>query len=304
MHRPSPRAILALLIAGCGRAAPTAAQGTGPTPFGYDRAAPLAVDTVRQPDRGDIRMYAISYASPDGGRVTGVLAVPPGGGRHPALLLLHGLPGNAQGAMAALGLPAARRGAVALAIDAPWVRRGGLPDFTVRDSVEQVQLIRDLQRAVDVLVARGDVDAARIGYIGGSYGGAMGALFVGIERRLRAANLFVPDGGLLAHFTDADGTPNGPLAGLSADAQARWIAAMDPIEPIRFVGRSSPTPLLIQSARQDQLVDRDDAEALQRAAGDPKEVAWYDAGHGLALFPAAARDRAAFFARELGLPVE
>ncbi len=303
MRHPLLHPPMVMLLAACGTTVPTEAQSVG-DPFSYDRAAPLAIDTVRQADREGIRMYAISYASPDGGRVTGVLAVPPGSGRHAALLLMHGLPGDARGAMTALGLPAARRGAVALAIDAPWVRRGGLPDLTVRDSVEQVQLMRDLQRGVDLLVARDDVDPARIGYVGGSYGGAMGALFVGIERRLRAANLFVPDGGLVAHFTEADGTPTGPLAALDADAQARWIAAMDPIEPIRFVGRSSPTPLLIQSARQDQLVDRDDAEALQRAAAEPKQVAWYEAGHGLALFPAAARDRAAFLARELGIPVE
>ncbi len=144
----------------------------------------------------------------------------------------------------------------------------------------------------------------RIGYIGGSYGGAMGSLFVGIERRLRAAILFVPDGGLVAHFTDADGTPNGPLAQLAPAQRERWLAAMRPIEPIRFVRHSSPTPLLIQSARQDQLVARDDAEALQAAAGDPKEIHWYDSGHGLGSFPAARADRDAFLARELGIPIE
>jgi hypothetical protein len=41
----------------------------------------------------------------------------------------------------------------------------------------------------------------RIAYLGIGYGGAMGALFVGIERRLKAAELVVADGGLVSHFT-------------------------------------------------------------------------------------------------------
>ena len=65
-------------------------------------------------------------------------------------------------AMVGIGLDHAARGAVVLAIDAPFARRGGDPFvFSPRDSLEQVQLIKDLQRAVDVLLARSDVDSAR-----------------------------------------------------------------------------------------------------------------------------------------------
>lgn len=292
-------ALLPFLVA-CGATTPSTAQDPAAV-FEYAASADLELDTVRQADQGTVRMYAVSYRSPGGDRVTGLMAVPAGGGPKPAVVLLHGLPGNAQGAMNLLGLDYARRGAVTLAIDAPWVRRGGMPDFTVRDSVEQVQLMQDLRRAVDLLVSRPDVDAGRIGYIGGSYGGAMGALFVGIEKRLRAANLFVPDGGLVAHFTTADGTPLGPLLGATPATRERWLAAMNPIEPIRFVGRSSPTLLLIQNGRQDQLVANDDAEALHAAAGEPKRIIWYDFGHGLGSHPQARADRLAFFVEHLGI---
>lgn len=299
--RPSARLFASLpLLAACSATTPSTAQDPASV-FDYAVTAAIELDTVRQADQGTVRMYTVSYRSPGGNRVTGLLAVPAGEGPKPALVLMHGLPGNAQGAMNLLGLDYARRGAVALAIDAPWVRRGGLPDLTVRDSVEQVQLMQDLRRAVDLLVARPDVDAGRIGYIGGSYGGAMGALFVGIEKRLRAANLFVPDGGLVAHFTTADGTPIGPLAGATPGARERWLEAMDPIEPIRFVGRSSPTPLLIQNGRQDQLVANDDAEALHAAAGEPKRIIWYDFGHGLGSHPQARADRLAFFVEHLNI---
>jgi len=250
--------------------------------FAYDRSAPLGYEAtpLASPD-STLTLHRISFNSPSGGRVTGILTAPAAGGPHAGVIAMHGLPGTAEGAMRAVGRPIAQRGAVVIAIDAPWVRRGGMPELTPRDSTEQVQLMRDLQRAVDVLVARPDVDARRIGYVGGSYGGAMGALFAGIERRLAAAVLFVPDGGLVAHFTTAEGAPTGPLAREPAAVRARWLAAMWPIEPIRFIADAAPTPLLFQNGRTDDLVANDDAASLHEAAREPKTVRWYDAGHGL-----------------------
>jgi len=292
---------LALLAGAPGCGAATARQGSLPLElFVYDRAESLDYqETPAASSDPTVNVFRVGYVSPSGGRATGSLAVPASQGPHAGVVLMHGLPGTAAGAMSSHGLPIAARGAVVLALDAPWARRGGLPDFTPRDSVEQVQLIRDLQRAVDLLLLRADVDPARIAYVGGSYGGAMGALFVGIEHRLAAAVLFVPDGGLVAHFTNRDGSPTGALAAQSAAAQSRWLAAMRPIEPIRFIARAAPTPLLFQNGRQDQLVTVEDAEALHRAAKAPKTVLWYQAGHGLT--PAAGADRFAWLAERIGI---
>jgi hypothetical protein len=240
--------------------------------FGYDTTQPLDLQaTPTASQNPTYQSYTVSYASPAGGRVTGVMVVPKSPGPHSGIVLMHGLPGTAAGAINHQGYEYATLGAVVLAIDAPWTRRGGTPDITPRDSADQVQLMQDLRRAVDVLVARPDVDPARIGYQGGSYGGAMGALFVGIEPRLRTAILFVPDGGLVAHFTESDGTPRGGLA--SAPTRDAWLAAMTPIEPIRFIARAGSLPLLIQNGRQDQLVSVEDAEALQHAAAPAGRVA-------------------------------
>src|ERR671914_1064149 len=164
--------------------------------FAYDRAAPVALrDSLRLTDGDGVAVYAVSFASPRGGRATGVLCVPPGSGPFAGVLLQHGMPGNAeQTLVAARNL--ARHGAVVLSLDAPWARRGGrVIAFTPQDSADQVQLITDMQRGVDVLVARRDVDPARLAYVGVSYGGAVGALPAGVERRLKTYILTVGDGG-------------------------------------------------------------------------------------------------------------
>src|SRR3712207_4507595 len=180
--------------------------------FAYDRAAPLALrDSLRMTDADGVRVYAVSFASPRGGRAAGLLCVPSGSGPFAGILLQHGMPGNAEETLV-FARNLARHGAVVLSLDAPWARRGGpVVAFTAQDSADQVQLITDMQRGIDALVARRDVDPARLAYVGVSYGAAMGALLAGVERRLKTYILAVGDGGLVSHLTGADDPPGGPI---------------------------------------------------------------------------------------------
>ena len=266
--------------------------------FAYDANAPLNLQKTVQSAINGVEISTISYASPDGGSVTGMMFEPIGrSGLRPGIVLMHGMPGNAT-QLAGYGTGLAGDGAVVIAIDAPFARRSG-PSvrFIDEDRNEQIQLIKDLQRAVDVLRADPDVDDARIAYHGTSYGGAMGALFVGIERRLKAAALVVPDGGLVSHFTGPEDMDF--MASLSCAERNAWLQAMTPIEPIRFIANAPPTALLVQSGRSDELVPAADAEALHAATPDPKTLRWYEAGHGLN--QQAFFDRLDWLHEEIGL---
>ena len=247
--------------------------------FAYDVNAPLNLQQAVESTTKGVEVSAISFSSPDGGSATGLLFDPvERSSLRPGVVLMHGMPGNARQTQPQAQV-LAEHGAVVIAIDAPFARRGGPPiRFSTEDRAEQIQLIKDLQRAVDVLRARVNVDDERIAYLGISYGGAMGALFAGIERRLKAAVLVVGDGGLVSHET---GPEDSYIAGLSCAVRLNWFKAMVPIEPIRFIAHASPTALLLQSGRFDTLVPAADAQLLHAAAPDPKTIRWYDAGHGL-----------------------
>lgn len=249
--------------------------------FAYNLNAPLNLQKTVESTSNGVEVSAISFSSPDGGSATGLLFDPvTRSSLRPGIVLMHGMPGSAASTAAGAQL-LAEHGAVVIAIDAPFARRAGSPvRFTSQDRAEQIQLIKDLQRAVDVLRAKPNVDPARIAYVGYSYGGAMGALFVGIERRLKAAVLVVGDGGLVTHFTGPEDS-NGALAGLSCSTRVAWLRAMAPIEPIRFIANAPPTALLLQSGRLDSLVPVADAQALHTAAPQPNTVLWYDAEHSL-----------------------
>ncbi len=256
--------------------------------FAYDVNAPLNLQKTIENGVGAVEVSAISYDSPAGGRVTGMLFIPlDRSSLRPGMVLMHGMPSQARD-MTNYAMTLANYGAVVIAIDAPHARRAGAPVLMTRqDRDEQIQLMKDLQRAVDVLRAQPNVAADRIAYLGVSYGGAMGALFAGIERRIKTAVLVVGNGGLVTRSTSPKDLPF--MATLSCAARVAWFREMVPIEPIRFIGLANPTPLLLQNGQTDAFIPTADAQLLHNAAPEPKQTLWYNAGHNLtqqALFDA------------------
>jgi uncharacterized protein len=267
--------------------------------FSYDINAPLNLQKTVSDTANGVEVSSISYNSPDGGLVTGLMWDPVArSGLRPGMVLMHGHPGTAN-SMANMGQNYAQYGAVVIAIDAPFSRRASGPlNMTLmpQDSFEQVQVIKDLQRAVDILRAHPNVDDDRIAYVGVSWGGATGALFVGIERRLKAAALVVGHSGQVSLATG----PNGYLinTNLSCAARVAWKRAMTPLEPIRFVGNAN-VPLLLQNGTSDEFVPVANAEGLHAAAPQPKTIIWYETGHSLNLF--AVINRHDWLVQQIGL---
>jgi dienelactone hydrolase len=294
---------LLILLAACGggTAAPAA---TAPAPdtlraFDYDSRAPLDVQVESTEKRDGVTLQKLTYASPRGGRVPAALIVPDGPGPFAGMLFLHGAPGTFD-RMIPEAETLARRGTVALLINAPFARiEGGSPvHFDRRDYDHQVQLIVDLRRGVDLLLARPDVDPKRLGYLGRSFGGATGGLLAGVEKRISAYVLVVGDGGPVSHVNGANDA-DGPLHHMPKERAQSWLALMEPIESIRFVGRAAPAHLLFQNGRQDEMVAPADARVYQEAASEPKTILWYDAGHKLN--DQAVYDRHLWLAERLGI---
>lgn len=259
--------------------------------FDYDPEEPLEVVETGSGRTGGIAACDFTYQSPKGGRVPATLLVPDGAGPYPGIVMMHGMPSDRR-SMQATGTLMAQVGAVVILIDAPFARpknagREAL-SFTELDREEQIQLIVDLRRAVDLLLTRPEVDPDRLAYIGVSYGGAMGGLLAGVEDRLQAYVLVVGDGGLVTHVTGSEDWPYGDFFRLSESRQEAWLEAMWPIEPIHYVGHAAPAALLFQNGTEDQMVPPADALRYQVAGSEPKTTLWYEAPHGLP--PAAFRD--------------
>lgn len=269
--------------------------------FDYDAGADPALDIVSIQDAGDMRVLDVTYESPQGGRVPGLLFEPSGagdgGGPYAGLIMMHGMPGSREDARG-WAPDFVRRGCVVLAISAPWARSKDGPRLTFgeEDRQNQIQLIQDLRRGVDLLGILPYVDAERIGYVGGSYGGAMGGLLAGVEDRIKAYVLMVGDGGLVAH-SRAEAVI--PPPGLDMEEWQRWLGWMEPIEPANWV-RFARSELLFQNGRADQMVPARSAEAYHAAAeGTRKTVIWYETGHGIT--GEMLRDQLDWLSKRIGL---
>ena len=267
--------------------------------FEYDAESPLLISETSVQQEEEYTLHDINYPSPKTGNVPAYLVVPEGHGPFAGIILMHGSSGSRE-YLLPLAKDLIRTGAVVLTISAPSARISGKDwiTFTPLDRDEQVQLMVDLRRGVDLLLQQEKVDPARIGYIGYSYGAAMGGLLAGIEPRIKAYGLMVGDGGLVNHFTD-EGKPVGGFETIALAARESWLEAMEPIEPIHYVGHASPSALFFQNARHDMSVSEEDALAYQAAGSEPKKVEWYDSGHGLP--PQAYTDMVAWLAEQIGI---
>lgn len=252
--------------------------------FDYDRALPLGTREVARRTEDDLTFVDIVYDSPEGGQVPATLIEPSGAGPFAGVVIQHGLPSRRQDQLW-LGKLYANLGAVVILIDAPFARpenRDRRPlTLTEQDRLDQIQLIVDLRRAVDLLVARDDVDPARLAYVGVSYGGALGGLLAGVEDRLQAYVLVKGDGGLVQHLMASPGGGRRVLDAMPEKERTEWIDAMWPVESIHYVGHAHPAALLFQNGTRDRLVTPDAAQTYQSAGSEPKTVEWYESGHTL-----------------------
>jgi dienelactone hydrolase len=267
--------------------------------FDYDANSLVLITEESVQQKDGYTVHNISYPSPKTGDVPAYLVLPEGTGPFAGIILMHGSSGSRE-TLVPLAEDLVHTGAVVLTISAPSARISGRDwiTFTPQDREEQIQLMIDLRRGVDLLTQHEKVDPSRIGYIGYSYGAAMGGLLAGVEPRIKAYGLMVGDGGLVNHFTD-EGEPVGGFETINAEARERWLEAMEEIEPIHYVGHASPSVLFFQNARYDTAVSQEDALAYQAAGGEPKKVEWYESGHGLP--PQAYTDMVAWLAEQIGI---
>ncbi len=186
----------------------------------------------------------------------------------------------------------ARAGAACLLIETLWSD----PDFflkrtqaeDVQNSIEEVVNIR---RAMDLLLSQPNVDPARVAYVGHDFGGMYGVLAGALDQRptqylIVAATPRFPDWYLY-------------LPKLEGEAREVFVRQMAEIDPIVQVPSLAPAAVLFQFGTDDPHVPRERAEEFFESTNEPKELKWYESGHGLN--EAATRDRKIWLRERLGL---
>ena len=264
-----------------------AAQTAAPSLFDYDATRPLDVrETARREDNGAV-MRDITYATLGGGTNAATLITPstPAAAAAPAILFVHwyGPPSPTSNRTQFIPDAAAlaRHGVTSLLIDTPW----SVPTYfrsrtREEDYARSVQQVRDLRRALDVLMAQPGVDRTRVAYVGHDFGAMYGTLAAAVDPRI-------------THFVFMAGTASfsdwflyGPK--LEGEARDRFVAQLAPLDPVRWVPKLRG-PVLMQFADTDEHVSTARREQLAAAAPKGADVRVYKAGHELS--EESTRDR-------------
>jgi dienelactone hydrolase len=255
---------------------------------------PSAAPTLRERGRQTVRDASVRdvvFTSPTRGDVSAYLVVPTGDGPFPAVVCLHsGMADRTEFLSDALLL--AEAGATSLLLDAPHVRPGWTPvAFGMDPEGERdflIQVVVELRRAVDELVALDSVDDDRVAYVGHSLGATVAGAFAALEPRVRP---FVLMGGV--------GLP--PVhPGAGAEMARSYEDLFSSISSSALIGEAPPGSVYFQFARFDRHVGEPQAQAYAEAACEPGAVAWYDTSHEFN-DSESRRDRMEWIATGLGL---
>jgi dienelactone hydrolase len=276
IYRCAGLVLVLALLAGCGGGGGDGGdESSVPAPFRYDSQA---LDVERAPSslgNDDAKVEEISFTGPGDTRLTGYLATPTTTSEtHPAIIYAHGAGGDRQELLDEARRMAAE-GAVTLTLDMIYSpSRDQAPPTTGMEAVRansdlEVESVKEVRRAVDLLESLDSVDGDRIGYVGWSAGARTGALVSGIEHRIKAYDLVAGGAAPVSAYLDA----------APAELRPELRKILEKTDPLSHVARAAPSALLFQLGRRDEVVPEAALRELARAGSEPKEVRWYDSGH-------------------------
>ncbi len=256
--------------------------------YAYDKDLPLDAE-VREQQRGTgYVIYRVQYNSVHDKRVPAWWCVPATGTPpYPCVIIMHGYGGDKNG-LQMLAPAFAMRGISTLAIDAEYHGDRKQPGSDIlsthiyRNRDAFVQTVIDLRRAIDFLQSRPEIDGKRIGYIGLSMGGILGGILAGVDERVQAPILVVAGGDWGYLFSNSQHPTAVQLREKNPELfknPQKINEVVGPIDPVNWVARIAPRPLLMINGKDDPIVPKECTERLFAAAKEPKEIVWLEGGH-------------------------
>jgi len=288
--------VISSLVGRCGSSVPAAetkdeSTGDFSSFYTYDETLPLSVMEEAIIDENTYIVCRVHFDSVNAERVPGLLSIPKGQENVPCIVFLHGYGGSKEDVLTLTEL-AADEGYALMAIDAEFHgerKEDGKALYSLDLNASRngiIQTVIDLRRAVDYLETRPEIDKAKIGYVGGSMGGILGAIFIGVEPRIKAAALLVAGGNMSLMIRESQ---HYAVPGIREYLETQGVSDrelqefLDPVDPINFIRNFTPRPVVFHLGKFDQIVPAGAGEQLYEMAGEPKSVYWYDSGHDLPL---------------------
>jgi dienelactone hydrolase len=264
--------------------------------FQYESQPTIREIVVR--DHEGYRSRTIVFTTVGGILRVAEMLIPDGEGPFPGILYVHWYEPEAdtsnRSQFRAEATQLAELGVASIMIETVWSD----PDWFIKrtqadDADTSVQVVVELRQAMDIFLDEVPIDLKRLAYVGHDFGAMYGIVMGSIDPRP-------------THYILMAGTPRfhewflyfPPLDG---DARDKFIEAMALYDPINRVAKLAPAPVYFQFANEDPHVPLERAQAFYAAAEEPKQVDYYDGGHGLN--KSAEADRISWLKTQFNLSV-
>jgi len=198
--------------------------------------------------------------------------------RFPAIILLGGKATGKYAIDYALEIP----DVILIAVDYPYEPRDSytIPQF-VRDipaiRTALIDMMPSVMLVTDYLWQRADVDTTLVVLLGYSFGAPFVPCLMANDHRPAVAAIVYGGGdlrSLIAHNVNRyEGKALSDFVGILGGI------LLHPVEPLRYVDRISPAPLVMINGANDEQIPRKNTELLFRAAREPKKQIWLESKH-------------------------
>jgi dienelactone hydrolase len=198
--------------------------------------------------------------------------------KYPAVILLGGFATGSHAVDYVVGL----KNIIIVAVDYPYVPRENYNFAQIVRDIPDIRkalldMIPSTLLVLDYLRTRPDVDSSKIILLGYSFGGPLVPAIVAGDHRFASAVMAYSGGGLYSLVYHNARRWAGALASEFVAVSGWWL--LRPVEPLRYAGAISPTPLLMINGEEDEQIPRSNTEMLFNAAHQPKKILWIESRH-------------------------
>ncbi|MCE7733483.1 MAG: alpha/beta hydrolase [Candidatus Heimdallarchaeota archaeon] len=253
----------------------------------YNKSKPFDIKDETPPrDENGITIRDVSFSNTIEGRVSAYLVIPSGTGPFPAIHFIHWLETHADDSNRTQFLPhaieLAKQGYLSILPDAFWSTTPSKfeenPVLWWKTEVEyDTELCRkqivNLLRTHDVLFQRDDVNQDRIALVAHDFGAMFGSLLATFNKNYKTFVFMAATGRFSDWFKFG--------SKFSPEEMKPYIESMSFLDPVTNISNIKDKKILFQFADDDFYVPRDKALELYDAAGEPKEIRWYNAKHSM-----------------------
>jgi dienelactone hydrolase len=252
---------------------------------GYDPDLALEAKVVSRGELEGFPIEKIEFTGLAGERIPVRLIVPRGapGEKFPCVIFLYGIGQNARFFERIAPIFAEAGFAMAMPEQFQCGERRKRGIGILREALalreRSSRIVPETRRLVDLLCQRPEIDPNRISLIGASYGGITACSVLAYEPRLTNAALVMAGGDLprLLKSLAKSRKPDSRILAPAVASAAAWL--LRPFEPLDYVARASPRPLLFLEVKNDEMIDPACGRMLFERAQEPKSRRLYDDAH-------------------------